>query len=87
MLSYLRTIYEDRSREHEAIFVLWDDFWEYLGEVGIAYPFGGSFEQDRMITAALLEAGAPAWIRDASGWTDDSGWGLIGPEVEVSDVG
>ncbi len=24
----------------------------------------------------LLEAGAPAWVKDAPGWVDEKGWGL-----------
>lgn len=33
-----------------------------------------------MLVAYLLEHGAPDWVRDAEGWIDEHGWGLIGPE-------
>ena len=34
------------------------------------------------LVAHLLEAGAPEWVRDAEGATDEDGWYLLGEEVE-----
>jgi hypothetical protein len=52
----------------------WGDVTEIIG-----HQHRGTAEDDAALVAALLKAGAPEWVRTASGWTDACGWGLIGP--------
>lgn len=38
-------------------------------------------EDDQTLLDHLLSLGAPKWVQEAEGWTDDHGWGLIGPVI------
>jgi len=64
---------------HQAIQVAWGD----LEDAG--FQGDGSDGDDEGIIDALIEAGAPRWVRDAEGWTDEFGWGLIGPAIEETE--
>lgn len=71
------TTYTDRNgAEHVAIQVPWEDANRIVG-----HETDGSVEDSEAIDAALLAAGAPDWVRTAEGWTDEEGWGLIGPAL------
>jgi len=63
--------------DHEAIYVRWGHAESHLG-----HPHAGTPEDDDAIVEQLLLDGAPDWIRDAEGWIDEDGWGLIGPEID-----
>jgi hypothetical protein len=70
------TSQRDRER-HDAIRVSWAEITEVLG-----HPHRGEPEEDQALVDMLLASGAPAWVRGAEGWTDEQGWGLVGPPVE-----
>ena len=73
-----RTTYTTfRCDEHEALQIPWDQVEAILGR-----PHEGSAEDDEVLTNVLLDLGMPAWVRDASGWVDEYGWGLIGPPID-----
>lgn len=80
MISKWATTYSDGPTEYEAILVPWDDVGILLG-----HSHEGSAEDDEDLIYALLERGAPEWVRDAVGWTDEHGWGLIGPRITEDD--
>jgi len=67
------------GRRYEAVQVEWAEVTRVLGDEHMGTP-----EEDDALVAALVSSGAPAWVQDASGWTDEVGWGLIGP---VTDAG
>lgn len=69
------TTYSDGRAEYEAIQLTWQRVREILGR-----DHRGDPEDDEVLVAYLLEHGAPDWVRDAEGWIDEHGWGLIGPE-------
>ena len=71
ILVWKRTTYSNGHQEHPAVCVRWDDVTAYLGR-----PYEGDSEQDECLVQGLLEFGAPAWVQDAAGWTDEYGWGL-----------
>lgn len=71
MLKFERTTYSDGYKDYPAIYVRWVDVEEFLGE-----KHSGDYEQDEKIVKGLLAAGAPAWVKDVSGWVDEYGWGL-----------
>ena len=73
-ISTYSTTYTDDDGDHVAIQIPWPATRQILG-----YDHDGSAEDDETLIAALLEAGAPAWVKDAPGWLDEHGWGLIGP--------
>jgi hypothetical protein len=70
------------SREglaYAAVYLPWHRVREILGR-----DHDGSPEDDRALVRHLAgEDDAPAWLEDADrqGWTDEEGWGLIGPEL------
>lgn len=68
------TTYSAAGAEHEAIQLPWDTVTEILG-----HPHTGDPDEDEVLVAALVAAGAPSWVEDAPGWVDEYGWGLIGP--------
>ena len=68
---------KDRTT-HEAVVVAWRDLDKCLGRK----HEGGSADDNRIV-ASLLASGAPAWVADAEGDTDESGWALLGPIVEA----
>lgn len=69
------TTYTDLDgTEHHAVQITWQQVREILG-----HEHTGTAEDDRRLIQALRDAGAPAWVAEADGWTDDRGWGLIGP--------
>jgi hypothetical protein len=73
-----RTTYTTfRCDEYEAIQIPWDQVEAILGR-----PHAGDEDDDWALVDALLDLGMPAWIRDASGWVDEYGWGLIGPPID-----
>ena len=72
-----RTVYTDIfGVQLEAIQIPWDVVRNILGR-----EHRGTSEDDASLIEYLLESGAPEWVRDAPGWTDEHGWGLIGPDV------
>lgn len=76
-VDFEHTTYSDiRGNEYHAIQLSWDQVQEILGK-GYA---DGPIDENRLIQA-LLDSGAPQWVRDAEGWIDEYGWGLIGPAV------
>lgn len=78
-LDEMRTTYQsDGGTEHEAIQLPWHVVRSILGR-----NHDGSAEDDARLIEALREIGAPEWIEDAEGWTDEHGWGLIGPRASV----
>ena len=72
------TTYAD-STEHAAIHITWDDVSWILGRTHEGTP-----DDDAQIIAYLTADGAPSWVADAEGWTDEFGWGLIGPELRYT---
>ena len=75
----IATTYTDkRGAEYQALQLTWAQVAEILGR-----DHNGSAEDDRRLVEALREMGAPAWIDGAEGWTDEHGWGLIGPQLSV----
>jgi len=74
-LDEVRTAYSNGVTEYEAIQIPWDTVRAILG-----HDHTGDSDEDRRLVDALLAAGAPEWVRDAEGWVDEHGWGLIGPE-------
>lgn len=78
VLSHEKTTYDDGRWEYPAVFVRWGDVEEYLGG-----PHTGDWEQDKRLVEGLLAAGAPAWVEDAPGWTDEEGWGLYDTENPI----
>ena len=72
-----RSVYNDgRGIPHEAIQIPWDVVKDLLGR-----EHRGTPDDDAFLVDYLLQSGAPEWVRDAEGWADEHGWGLIGPEV------
>jgi len=67
---------DDRGIPHEAIQIPWDVVKDLLGR-----EHRGTPDDDAFLVDYLLQSGAPEWVRDAEGWVDEHGWGLIGPEV------
>lgn len=65
---------DDSGREYQGVHVAWEDIAELLGR-----DHEGSPSDDDRVAAALLESGAPEWVRGAAGWVDEDGLGLIGP--------
>ena len=77
LLRYKNTTYSDgRGGEYPAILVSWAEVTKFLGEL-----HNGDPEQDERLIAGLLEAGAPDWVRGASGWVEEDGWGLYCEEA------
>ena len=71
-----RVIYSDhQGTPHEAIQLPWAVVTDILGR-----EHRGTAEDDALLIERLLQSGAPEWVRDAAGWVDEHGWGLIGPE-------
>lgn len=75
-LEEVKTVYSNGVTEHEAIQIPWDTVRAILG-----HDHTGAPDEDRRLVEALIAAGAPEWVRDAEGWVDEHGWGLIGPEL------
>jgi len=75
-LEDVRTVYSKGAAEHEAIQIPWDTVRAILG-----HDHTGAPDEDQRLVDALLAAGAPEWVRDAAGWVDEHGWGLIGPAM------
>lgn len=75
---YKTTCSDGLGRAREAIQLPWATVNAILG-----HKSRGSHEEDETLVAALLEAGAPAWVEDPhDGWVDEHGWGLMGPKAE-----
>lgn len=75
-----RTTYTRDGRCYEAIQLPWDVVTAVLDG-----HYDGSAGDDALLVHCLLCSNAPEWIRDAEGWVDEHGWGLIGPEVAGAD--
>ena len=76
-MDYTATEYTDHeNRRFEAVQVTWADVRAMLGRE----PRGDAAEH-AVIVAALIAAGAPEWVAEAEGWTDEIGYGLIGFEI------
>ena len=71
-----RTTYTRDGRCYEALQLPWDVVTAVLDR-----HHDGSGEDDALLVNVLLQSVAPEWVRDAEGWVDEHGWGLIGPEV------
>lgn len=69
-------VYSSSRGRFAAIHLPWQEVEAILGR-----PHEGRPEDDGRLVEALLVAGAPEWVRDAEGWADESGWGLIGPAL------
>lgn len=75
--NFIVTTYtNEQGTEYHAIQLTWEQVTEILG-----HAHTGSAEDDATLIQALQDMGAPAWIEDANGWTDEHGWGLIGPQA------
>ena len=72
--------FDEQWRRHEAISLSWLDVEEIIGR-----PYRGTAEDDIEIIDALVAAGAPIWVDDASidddVRYDEYGWTLVGPEI------
>lgn len=74
------TIYTDPGGDdHQALQIPWADMDALLG-----HDHSGSAEDDKTLSGLLLKAGAPEWVKDAAGWTDEHGWGVIGPKKTLT---
>lgn len=73
---YLTTYSDIFTTEHEALQLPWSLVDELLG-----HEHEGRPEDDERLVEILLASGAPAWVKEADGWIDEYGWGLIGPEI------
>jgi len=71
------TTYTLHNTAFNAVMLSWDEVEEILGR-----EHRGTPADDDALVAHLLEAGAPEWVRDAEGATDEDGWYLLGEEVE-----
>lgn len=78
------TTYNTRTcKAHKAVQLPWDLVEEILG-----HPHEGTPEDDHALVRYLVaQPDCPAWVEDAEGWTDEIGWGLIGPEIEEEERG
>lgn len=83
------TTYTDRDgTAYLAIQIPWGEIEALIGR-----PHNGHPKDDRALLRALRKQGSPKWINDAEGWTDEYGWGLIGPvhsdalRGELADLG
>ncbi len=76
-LDEVRTVYSKGVTEHEAIQLPWAVVTDILGR-----EHRGTGEDDALLVDVLLQSGAPEWVRDAEGWVDEHGWGLIAPVVQ-----
>lgn len=73
-----QTVYATRTGQtHDAIQIQWNRVAEILG-----HEHEGTPEDDAALVEHLKAQGAPEWVKDADGWNDEDGWGLIGPEIE-----
>jgi len=80
-MDYQETTYSDgHGHDHKAIHILWGHVEAHLG-----HPHSGHPEDDDALVDQLILDGAPEWVREAEGWTDERGWGLIGPEMTSED--
>lgn len=79
MSKYQTTYGTSDGREYPAYQIPWSDVTEILGHKHDGYP-----EDDQALIAYLLEGGAPEWVSDAEGWTDEYGWGIYKMERVVS---
>jgi len=63
---------------HRAVQIPWEKVYRILGR-----DHNGTPGDNGTLIAHLRSADAPTWIESAEGWTDEYGWGLIGPEEGV----
>jgi hypothetical protein len=76
MEKYMTTYSSGSGPDHEAIQLPWDVVEEILGG-----PHMGDADDDGALAQWILDNGGPEWAWTAEGWTDEYGWGLIGPEL------
>ena len=75
--------YEDAcGNKYLAIYLAWDEVEAVLG----GKKHTGDSEDDKRLISYLRSVGAPEWVNDAKGWTDEKGWGLIGPMLYKYEV-
>lgn len=75
MTTYIRI----DGTEYHAVQLTWQQVTEILGR-----DHDGSAEDDARLVEHLRSIGAPAWVAEAKGWSDEHSWGLIGPPKRVS---
>lgn len=75
---YEETTYLRNGVTHEAVYIRWEDVDEIL-ELEEGEEMQGTAEEDMKLVQYLADHGVPEWIDTAEGWTDEKGWGLIGP--------
>ena len=76
-MKYDTTYTNMRGEEFEAIQIPWWEVEELLERTHEGHP-----DDDEELVRYLITNGYPEWVRDAEGWTDENGWGLIGPKNE-----
>lgn len=73
---YQNTTYTDhQGQSYPAVFLTWDQVEAVLGR-----GHDGTAEDDQELVEALIGAGAPDWVEEGLGWTDEQGWGLYRPQ-------
>ena len=50
--------------------------WAQVSEI-LGHDHEGDADDDDALVAWLMAHGAPSWIRDAEGWIDGYGWGIV----------
>jgi hypothetical protein len=73
----MMTTYTQSGMDYQAIQLSWDQVTNILGRA-----HNGSSTDDQTLVQYLLGNDAPDWVATAEGWTDEDGWGLIGPTQE-----
>jgi len=74
MEDYQTSYWDKDGHEHEAIQVPWK-----MVEMLLEHPHEGTPEDDQTLMDHFGDR-LPGWAKDAEGWIDEYGWGLIGPE-------
>jgi hypothetical protein len=66
-----------RYYPRETVTVTWDEVTAFLGR-----EHNGGAEDNEALVAALLAAGAPAWVAESrDGMDEEEGWTIFGPAV------
>ena len=78
MMSQSRIEWSEHLDDSEhTVEVAWGEVERLLGR-----RHEGTPEDDETLVRALLDSGAPEWVRDAEGMVTELGWVLIGPMPE-----
>jgi hypothetical protein len=75
-MEYATTYSNGHGQYYAAVYLPWAQVEAILG-----HPHRGEPEDEERLVQWLRDQGAPAWVQDAEGWIDESGWGLIGPRL------